>query len=133
MLFPFRRVGAVFVLVSAVTAWAQTADSPTSGSSEAHHSSPAAPRISFNYVHVDGPYIALTFDDGPQEKLTPKLLDLLAQHHIKATFFVIGENAAEHPDIVARAASQGHEVGNHTWSHPNLAKMSDDNVRRQLR
>ena len=90
------------------------------------------PRITFSVVHVDGPYIALTFDDGPSAKLTPKLLDLLAAHHIKATFFVIGENVAEHPEIVARAAREGHQIGNHTWSHPNLAKMSDDKVRGQL-
>ena len=75
----------------------------------------------------------MTFDDGPQEKLTPKLLDLLAQHHVKATFFVIGQNVAEHPEIVARAAREGHEIGNHSWSHPNLAKMSEESIRRQLR
>ena len=91
------------------------------------------PKITFNSVHVDGPYIAMTFDDGPSAALTPKLLDLLAAHHIKATFFVIGENVAEHPDIVARAAREGHEIANHSWSHPNLAKMSDEGVRRQLR
>jgi peptidoglycan/xylan/chitin deacetylase (PgdA/CDA1 family) len=75
----------------------------------------------------------MTFDDGPSAKLTPKLLDLLAAHHIKATFFVIGENVAEHPEIVARAAREGHEIGNHSWSHPNLARMSEDGVRGQLR
>jgi peptidoglycan-N-acetylglucosamine deacetylase len=90
------------------------------------------PKITFNSVHVDGPYIAMTFDDGPSATLTPKLLDLLAAHHIKATFFVIGANVAEHPDIVARAAREGHEIANHSWSHPNLAKMSDEGVRRQL-
>jgi peptidoglycan-N-acetylglucosamine deacetylase len=90
------------------------------------------PKITFNSVHVDGPYIAMTFDDGPSATLTPKLLDLLAAHHIKATFFVIGENVAEHPDIVARAFREGHEIANHSWSHPNLAKMSDEGVRRQL-
>ena len=84
------------------------------------------PGITFDWVHVDGPYIAMTFDDGPSAKLTPKLLDLLAEHHIKATFFLIGENAAENPEIVAREAREGHEVSNHSWSHPNLAKMSDD-------
>lgn len=123
----------MFPLVFAITAWGQTAGPPTSEFPTAQNSSPASARISFNYVHVDGPYIALTFDDGPQDKLTPKLLDLLAKHHIKVTFFVIGQNAAEHPDIVTRAASEGHEIGNHSWSHPNLAKMSDENVRRQLR
>jgi peptidoglycan-N-acetylglucosamine deacetylase len=91
------------------------------------------PKITFNSVHVDGPYIAMTFDDGPSATLTPKLLDLLAAHHIKATFFVIGENVAEYPDIVARAAREGHEIASHSWSHPNLAKMSDEGVRRQLR
>jgi peptidoglycan-N-acetylglucosamine deacetylase len=90
------------------------------------------PSITFNSVHVDGPYIAMTFDDGPSATLTPKLLDLLAAHHIKATFFVIGENVAEHPEIVARAAREGHEIANHSWSHPNLGKMSGDNVRSQL-
>jgi peptidoglycan/xylan/chitin deacetylase (PgdA/CDA1 family) len=74
----------------------------------------------------------MTFDDGPSVTLTPKLLDILAAHHIKATFFVIGENVAEHPEIVARAAREGHEIGNHSWSHPNFAKMSDEGVRRQL-
>jgi len=96
---------------------------------------PAAPEessITFNSVHVDGPYIAMTFDDGPSATLTPKLLDLLAAHHIKATFFVIGENVAEHPEIVARAAREGHEIGNHSWSHPNFGKMSDQGVRSQL-
>ena len=93
----------------------------------------AEPGITFDWVHVDGPYIAMTFDDGPSAKLTPKLLDLLAAHHIKATFFLIGENAAEHPEIVAREAREGHEIANHSWSHPNLAKMSDDGVRSQLR
>jgi len=90
------------------------------------------PAITFDWIHVDGPYIALTFDDGPSVKLTPKLLDLLAAHHIKATFFLIGENAAEYPDLVAREIKDGHEVANHSWSHPNLAKMSDDGVRSQL-
>src|SRR5256714_10944635 len=94
---------------------------------------PEEPGITFNSVHVDGPYIAMTFDDGPSATLTPKLLDLLAAHHIKATFFVIGENVAEHPEIVARAAREGHEIGNHSWSHPNFGKMSDDSVRSQLR
>lgn len=91
------------------------------------------PGITFDWVHVDGPYIALTFDDGPSAKLTPKLLDLLAAHHIKATFFLIGENAAEYPDIVAREAREGHEVANHSWSHPNFGKMGDDGVRSQIR
>jgi len=93
---------------------------------------PAEPQITFSSVHVDGSYIAMTFDDGPHPTLTPKLLDLLAAHHIKATFFVIGQNVAEYPEIVERAAREGHEIGNHSWAHPKLGKMSDDAVRRDL-
>ena len=91
------------------------------------------PPITFTSVHVDGPYIAMTFDDGPSAALTPKLLDLLATRHIKATFFVIGENVAERPEIVARAVREGHEIGNHSWSHPYFARLSDDAIRSQLK
>jgi peptidoglycan/xylan/chitin deacetylase (PgdA/CDA1 family) len=104
----------------------------TRGAIRGSRAKPEGSSITFNAVHVDGPYIAMTFDDGPSATLTPKLLDLLAAHHIKATFFVIGENVAEHPEIVARAAREGHEIGNHSWSHPNFGKMSDESVRRQL-
>lgn len=93
---------------------------------------PASPQITFNSVHVEGPYVAMTFDDGPNATLTPKLLDLLAAHHMKATFFVVGENAAAYPDILKRAVRDGHEIANHSWSHPNLGKMGDDAVRREL-
>lgn len=90
------------------------------------------PQVTFNSVYVDGPYIAMTFDDGPNATLTPKLLDLLAAHHLKATFFVVGQNAADHPEILKRAVREGHEIANHSWSHPNLGKMSDESVRREL-
>ena len=88
--------------------------------------------ISYSEVHVDGPYVALTFDDGPSENLTPELLDILKAHHIHATFFVIGENAARYPEILQRAVREGHEVGSHSWSHPAFAKMSENAVRREL-
>src|SRR5881392_1021049 len=101
-------------------------------SEKVSRNAPAESSITFSSVHVDGPYIAITFDDGPSATLTPKLLDILAAHHIKATFFVIGENVAQHPEIVARAAREGHEIGNHSWSHPNFGKMSDEGVRSQL-
>ena len=93
---------------------------------------PTAPAISYSAVHVNGPFIAMTFDDGPSAKLTPGLLDVLAAHHIHATFFVIGQNAADHPEILQRAVREGHEIGNHSWSHPAFAKMRDDRVRAEL-
>jgi peptidoglycan-N-acetylglucosamine deacetylase len=90
------------------------------------------PAISYSAVHVDGPFIAMTFDDGPSEKLTPELLDILARHHIHATFFVIGQNAARYPEILQRAVREGHEIGNHSWTHPAFGKMRDDAVRAEL-
>src|SRR5438309_594324 len=128
-MFRFLRISSALLLVS-VAAAQESAPPP-----EKPKLSPAPPepKITVSSVQVDGPYIALTFDDGPSEKLTPRLLDLLAQHHIHATFFVIGENVAQHPEIVQRAAREGHEIGNHSWSHPNFAKMSDDAVRSQIK
>jgi peptidoglycan-N-acetylglucosamine deacetylase len=105
---------------------------PSQTPEKSERKTPTEHNITFNSVHTDGPYIAMSFDDGPSATLTPKLLDLLAARHIKATFFVIGENVVEHPEIVARAAREGHEIGNHSWSHPNFAKMSQESVRSQL-
>ena len=92
---------------------------------------PAA-QITWSSVRVNGPFIAMTFDDGPSAKLTPKLLDLLAERHIHVTFFVVGENAKTHPEILKRAVAEGHEIGNHSWDHPDFARKSDDFVRSQL-
>lgn len=94
--------------------------------------SPAQPQVTYNSVYVEGPYIALTFDDGPHATLTPRLLDLLAAHRMKATFFVVGQCVVDHPEILRRAAREGHEIASHSWSHPNLGKMSDEAVRREL-
>ena len=80
---------------------------------------------SYCSVPVDGPYIAMSFDDGPSPTLTPRLLDMLKQRGIKVTFFVIGQNVEHAPEVVAQAAAEGHEIGNHTWSHPALTKLSD--------
>jgi peptidoglycan-N-acetylglucosamine deacetylase len=63
---------------------------------------------------------ALTFDDGPDPESTPRFLDLLRRHGAKATFFMIGAQAARHPALVARLAAEGHEIGNHSWDHPAL-------------
>ena len=71
-----------------------------------------------NRSRVDGEgCVALTFDDGPDPVDTPKLLDLLREKGVKATFFVVGKRADQYPDIVRRAWAEGHLVANHTWSH----------------
>ncbi|HEY0105188.1 MAG TPA: glycosyltransferase, partial [Rhizomicrobium sp.] len=82
-------------------------------------------RLPSNYVVRQFGYapgkIALTFDDGPDPEWTPQILDILKQKHVKATFFVIGGNAEAHPDLVQQIIDEGHELGNHTYTHPNLA------------
>ena len=82
--------------------------------------------------HVNGQYIAMTFDDGPSAKLTPHLLDILKERNMHVTFFVLGEMVKQHPEIVKRAIAEGHEVGNHSYDHPQLSKLSDEAVRSQL-
>ena len=77
--------------------------------------------------------IALTFDDGPNHVWTPQLLDILSRHGVKATFFFIGKYAKATPHLVRHAADAGHAIGNHTWSHPNLALMAPARVREELR
>jgi peptidoglycan-N-acetylglucosamine deacetylase len=89
-------------------------------------------RASYSSCRVDGPYIAMTFDDGPHPVLTPRLLDMLKARGIRATFFLIGQNAAEYPDIVRRIAAEGHEIGNHTWDHPQLTKLSPIALREEI-
>jgi peptidoglycan/xylan/chitin deacetylase (PgdA/CDA1 family) len=94
---------------------------------------PSSPeKITFTEVNVDGPYIAMTFDDGPHATNTPKLLEMAAKRHVKLTFFVLGECVEQNPDVLRQEVAAGHEIGNHSWSHPNLAKLSDANVRSQL-
>ena len=86
----------------------------------------------YSSAHVDQPYIAMTFDDGPSAINTPRLLDMLKQRGIKATFFLIGENVQAHPEIVKRILAEGHEIGNHTWTHPQLSRLSYDRVKSEI-
>ncbi len=90
------------------------------------------PKNTYSQCHVDGPFIAITFDDGPHAENTPRLLDMLKQRGIKATFFVVGQCAAEYPDIMKRIVQEGHEIASHSWSHPQLTRMGEGAVTDQL-
>jgi peptidoglycan/xylan/chitin deacetylase (PgdA/CDA1 family) len=76
--------------------------------------------------------IALTFDDGPAAPETATLLTSLAQYNARATFFTVGQNVAAHPALVRAEARAGHEVGNHSWNHPDLTKLTPEQVASQL-
>ena len=76
--------------------------------------------------------VALTFDDGPHAGLTPLVLDTLKRYGVRATFFVIGKNAAANPDLVRRILAEGHSVGTHSWSHPYLTSLGDEQARTEV-
>jgi poly-beta-1,6 N-acetyl-D-glucosamine synthase len=76
--------------------------------------------------------VALTFDDGPSSDWTPQILDTLKELNVPGTFFVIGENAVGHPGLLRRMYNEGHEIGSHSYTHPNLGAVSDFRVRLEL-
>jgi peptidoglycan/xylan/chitin deacetylase (PgdA/CDA1 family) len=85
------------------------------------------------YLPCQGTQIALTVDDGPDPANTPRILALLAKYHVPATFCMIGRAAAAHPDLVKQVVDGGHQVANHTYTHPmNLAKLTDVQVRAEV-
>jgi len=113
--------------------------SPAQGDSTPAMQAPAAAgpvtgavRSSYNTCNVEGPYIALTFDDGPHATLTPRLLDILKEKGIKVTFFVLGECVAANPAVLQRAAAEGHEIGNHSWDHKAFPKVGAAGVASEI-
>ncbi|MBD3109346.1 polysaccharide deacetylase family protein [Bacillus sp. AGMB 02131] len=77
-------------------------------------------------------YVALTFDDGPHKDYTPQILDTLKKYNAKATFYILGNRASYYPDIVKRTYNEGHEIGNHTWSHSNLKSLSQETMMQEI-
>ncbi len=88
--------------------------------------------VQLNRVETPMPRVALTFDDGPHPQHTPRLLDILAAHRARATFYVIGTMVRRYPDIARRIVAEGHELGNHTWSHPTLSRQGDWTVLNEI-
>ncbi len=80
-----------------------------------------------------GRRIALTFDDGPDPEVTPAILDVLGEHNLRATFFVVGQRVAQNPEILRRIVQEGHTLGNHTYSHANLADLNARQMRDEMR
>src|SRR5947207_16016300 len=122
----------IYPLILILWAYAgAAAQDPTLAASSPAPNPVSSEKITFTEVNVDGPYIAMTFDDGPHATNTPKLLEMAAQRHIKLTFFLLGECVEQNPDVLRRAVAEGHEIGNHSWSHPNLERLSERDDRSQ--
>ena len=92
------------------------------------------PPIGRNIVRLDTDQriVALTFDDGPNPPYTDQLLDVLAKHGVKATFFMIGNRIEKHPETVNRVIAERHQIGNHSYSHPLLGFLPPTYVQRQI-
>ena len=83
-------------------------------------------------LNTDQRIVALTYDDGPNPPYTERLLDVLTKHDVKATFFMIGNRIEKHPKTVNRVIAEGHQIGNHTYSHPLLGFLPPFYVRREI-
>lgn len=94
-----------------------------------------ARRILGTVTHVTTTQLvaAITFDDGPNPEFTLPLLEVLERRDVRATFFMVGDQARRHPDVVKRVAEAGHVIGNHSWDHPSFPEISGSARRRQLR
>jgi peptidoglycan/xylan/chitin deacetylase (PgdA/CDA1 family) len=95
----------------------------------------AAHRLAATITGADTrePVVALTFDDGPDPRWTPRVLEVLEAHGARATFFMLGTAAGRHPELVARAAAAGHAIANHSWDHAAFSRLHAPARRRQLR
>lgn len=82
---------------------------------------------------TSGDGVALTFDDGPSPQTTPRILATLRERDVKATFFVVGSQVEEHPDLLRQIVEDGHAIGNHTYDHANLSRLSSAQMRNELK
>lgn len=83
-------------------------------------------------IHTDRKIVALTFDDGPGNNSTQRILDSLEKHDVKATFFVLGSKIEQNPDMLKQIHDEGHEIGNHSYNHPDLTKLTHEEMMSQI-
>ena len=94
--------------------------------------SPAAEVKVYRSVTTEKKQIALTFDDGPHPSLTPKILAILTKYGVRATFFMVGQNVLNYPSAAKQVIDAGHEVGNHTFTHPHLAGLNEHAIMEEI-
>ena len=113
-----RRILLLFLVIATLL---QIGRVPVTAQTQVYHS-----------VKTDSMKIAITFDDGPHPRLTQEILDILAEYSVHATFFMVGVNVMNYPDAARAVIAAGHEVGNHTYSHRHMQKMSEYQVAAEL-
>ena len=117
-----------FLLLAGVVLWPLARDEALPADAQAD-----LPADAQADLPADVKYIALTFDDGPRRGTTERLLDGLRERGASATFFLVGEEIAGSEDLVKRMAAEGHQVGNHTWSHVRLAGIAPETAEEEVR
>ena len=117
----------ILALAACLRLPAGAADAPAAASK----AEPAS-KLFYTQFHIKTNALAMTFDDGPHPKNTPRLLDMLKERNIKATFFLIGKNVKANPEIVQRIVAEGHEIANHTWDHKMLRSMGPEKINEEL-
>jgi peptidoglycan/xylan/chitin deacetylase (PgdA/CDA1 family) len=118
-------IGFLAVLLAAGPAQAGTGNGPGTGGGKVNDQVVTT-------TQQQGRVVALTFDDGPDPVNTPALLDVLREHHVKATFCLWGDHVRENPDLVRRIVAEGHTLCNHTMTHPDLSSWTPEQVRAEL-
>lgn len=121
LIFTTAAAAAAVLMLGAISAGAKCSISVSSGETAVYSSH-----------ENSGKKIALTFDDGPHQRYTAEILDILADEKVPATFFVVGSNAKKYPDLIKREISEGHEIGNHTDSHMFLKKQPRRVIDREI-
>lgn len=96
------------------------------------HNSKDYEDLIIKYGNTDKKILALTFDDGPDEDFTPQILDILKKYNVKATFYVIGQKVEYNKKIIKRAYDEGHEIGNHTYTHINVSKNGYNKIKKEI-
>jgi len=104
---------------------------PESKTRKGDHSADV-PNIVYHHGSDNKKLVALSFDDGPDVNYTTKILDILKQNNIKATFFIVGSRAKAHPEMVKRISDEGHVIGNHTWDHPDIKKIDINKLKDEV-
>jgi peptidoglycan/xylan/chitin deacetylase (PgdA/CDA1 family) len=124
----------LLVIAAAAPALAEECGPGALGTSRVQTFAPGAQVGSFHYASPPfaAKEIALTFDDGPRPESTARILDVLKRECVRATFFVVGRRANATPDLVRRAAAEGHAIGTHTWSHHDLKTVDAETGRTEI-